>query len=97
MGYSLLGRKRVGTTGQKGSLLFILFAAFIVYRFFDAGHSDWCEVIPHCSFSDHLNIYLFNFWLCWVFVVALRLSLVAVSGGYSDCSGGFSCCRARAQ
>ena len=21
--------------------------AFIVYRFFDDGHSDWCEVIPH--------------------------------------------------
>ena len=96
MGYSLLGHKRVGTTVQKGSLFFILFAAFIIYRFFDAGHSDWCEVIPHCSFSDHLNIYLFNFWLCWVLVGALRLSLVAASGGYSDYSeqashwGGFS-------
>ena len=22
--------------------------AFIVYRNFDDGHSDWCEVIPHC-------------------------------------------------
>ena len=25
--------------------------AFIVCRFFDNGHSDWCEVIPHCSFE----------------------------------------------
>ena len=23
----------------------------IVCRFFDAGHSDWCEVIPCCSFD----------------------------------------------
>ena len=22
--------------------------------FFDDGHSDWCEVIPHCSFDLHL-------------------------------------------
>ena len=100
MGYSLLGSKRVGTTVQKGSLFSILFPAFSVCRFFDAGHSDWYEVIPHCSFSDHLKFYFFNFWLCWVFVVALRLSLAAASGGYSDCSeqashcGGFSCCRA---
>ena len=26
-------------------------------------------------------IYLFIFWLCWVFVAARRLSLVAASGG----------------
>ena len=24
--------------------------ALMVCRFFDDGHSDWCEVIPHCSF-----------------------------------------------
>ena len=33
-------------------------------------------------------MYLFNlfiyFWLCWVFVGARGLSLVAVSGGYSS-------------
>ena len=28
-------------------------------------------------------IYLSYFWLCWVFVVALGVSLVVVSGGYS--------------
>ena len=26
---------------------------------------------------------MFYFWLCWVFVAAHRLSLVAASGGYS--------------
>ena len=32
-----------------------------------------------------LKIYLFViFCLCWVFVAALRLSLVAASGGYSS-------------
>ena len=25
--------------------------ALIVCRFFDDGHSDWCEVISHCSFK----------------------------------------------
>ena len=24
--------------------------------FFDDGHSDWCEVIPHCSFDLHFSI-----------------------------------------
>ena len=46
------------------------------------------------------SIYLCSFWLCWVFLAAYRLSLVAASGvssGFgvqgSPC-GGFSCCRA---
>ena len=29
--------------------------AFIDCRFFDAGHSDQCEVIPHCSFELHFS------------------------------------------
>ena len=28
---------------------------FIVYRFFDDGHSDWCEVIPHCGLDLHFS------------------------------------------
>ena len=28
----------------------LLFVAF-----FDEGHSDWCEVIPHCSFDLHFS------------------------------------------
>ena len=41
--------------------------------------------------------FFFFFGLCWVFVVACGLSLVAASGGDSLlwCSG-FSCCGARA-
>ena len=29
--------------------------AFIVSRFFDDGHSDWCEVILHCCFYLHFS------------------------------------------
>ena len=48
------------------------------------------------------KIIFIYFWLCWVFVAAHRLSLVAVSGATLHCSactsrcGGFSCCGAQA-
>ena len=29
--------------------------AFIVCRLFDEGHSDWCEVISHCSFDLYFS------------------------------------------
>ena len=29
--------------------------AFIVYRFFNEGHSDHCEVISHCTFDLHFS------------------------------------------
>ena len=29
--------------------------AFIICRLLDAGHSDWCEVIPHCSFDLYFS------------------------------------------
>ena len=35
------------------------------------------------SFLFYFIIYLFIYWLCWVFVAACGLSLVAASGGYS--------------
>ena len=35
-------------------------------------------------FFNLKKIYLF-IWLCWVFVAARGLSLVAASGGYSSC------------
>ena len=34
---------------------------FIVCRLFDDGHSNWCEMIPHCSFDLHFSS---NEW-CW--------------------------------
>ena len=35
--------------------------AFLVCRYFDDGHSDWYEMIPHCSFYLHLS----NNENCW--------------------------------
>ena len=35
-------------------------------------------------FNYYLFIYLFNFWLCWVFVSVRGLSLVVASGGHSS-------------
>ena len=29
--------------------------AFIVCKFSDEGHSDKCEVVPHCSFDLHFS------------------------------------------
>ena len=42
-------------TMQERSLFSTASPAFIVCGFFDDGHSDWCEVISHCSFDLHLS------------------------------------------
>ena len=31
------------------------FQHLLFLDFFDNGHSDWCEVIPHCSFDLHFS------------------------------------------
>ena len=40
---------------QEHSLFSTPSSGFIVYRLFDEGHSDWYEVISHCSFDLHLS------------------------------------------
>ena len=40
---------------QEGSLFSKPSLAFIVYRLFDDGYSDQCEVISHCSFDLHFS------------------------------------------
>ena len=42
-------------TVQEHSLFSTSSPAFIVCRLFDDGHSDWCEVISHCSFDLHFS------------------------------------------
>ena len=42
-------------TVQEGSLFTTPSPAFIVSRFFDNGHSDWHEVIHHCSSDLHFS------------------------------------------
>ena len=39
------------TNSVRGYLFSTPSPAFIICRFFNAGHSDQCEVIPHCSFD----------------------------------------------
>ena len=39
---------------QEDSLFSISSPEFIVCRVFNDGHSNQCEVIPHCSFDLHL-------------------------------------------
>ena len=46
---------------QRSSLFFIPSPALIVCRLFDDGHSDWCEVLCHCSF----DLYFSNNEQCW--------------------------------
>ena len=41
--------------------------AFIVCRFFDDSHSDWCEVISHCGFDLHFS----NNERCWTSFICL--------------------------
>ena len=53
---------------------------------------------PYSMFCFFPNLNVFIFWLCWVFVAAHRLSLVAASGGDSlwwTGFRGFSRCGAR--
>ena len=42
-------------TVWEGSLFSTFSPAFIILRLSDDGHSDWCEVIPHCSFDLHFS------------------------------------------
>ena len=28
---------------------------FVICRLFNDGHSDWCEVVPHCRFDLHFS------------------------------------------
>ena len=46
---------------QESSLFSTPSPAFVVCRLFDDGHSDWCEVITHCSSDLHFS----NNERCW--------------------------------
>ena len=63
---------------QECSLFSTPSPAFIVCRLFDDGHSDWCEVIFHCSFHLHFS----NNERCWasfhVFISHLYVFFVKV-------------------
>ena len=68
-------------TVQEGSLLSTASPEFIVYRFFDDGHSDHCEVIPYCNFDLRFS----NNEQCWasfhVFITYLYVFFGEMSVG----------------
>ena len=43
-------------TVQEGSLFSTSSPEFIIYRLFDDGHSDWYDVVAHCSFDLRMHI-----------------------------------------
>ena len=66
-------------TVQEGSLFATSSPAFIVYRFFYDGHSNWYEVITHCSFDLHFSN---NEW-CWMFFHVFISHLYVIFGEMS--------------
>ena len=59
---------------QGDSLFSTSFLGFIICRFFNDGHSDWCEVIPHCSLTYLSLIVILNNVSCayWPSVCLLQ-------------------------
>ena len=42
-------------TVHEGVLFSTLYPEYIICRLFNDGHSDWCEVILHCSFDLYFS------------------------------------------
>ena len=70
---------------MQGSSLFSTSSpTFIICRNFDAGHSVWCEMIPHCSFdlhfsnNEHLFMYLLAICIFFFFWRNVYLDLLPI-------------------
>ena len=42
-------------TVQEGSIFSTPSLAFVIFSLINDGHSDWCEMVPHCSFDLHFS------------------------------------------
>ena len=45
----------IPTNSTKGFPFLHILCSIYCCRLFDDGHSDWCEVISHCSFDSHFS------------------------------------------
>ena len=50
---------------------------YVIGRLFDDGHSDWCELVLHCSFDLHFS----NNWWCWADFLEGRAGACPLVGG----------------
>ena len=66
----------IPANSARGFPFFTSSPAFTVCRFFNDGHSNQCEVIPHCSFDLHFSNKTCVFVCVCVWVAQLCLTLV---------------------
>ena len=45
----------IPTNSVRGFFFFHTLSCIYYLQTFNDGHSDWCEVIPHCSFDLHFS------------------------------------------
>ena len=64
---------------QEGSLFSAPSPAFVVCRFSDDAHSNWCEVIPHCGFVCLFFNLIKLIYLLFLAVLDLRFCARAFS------------------
>ena len=45
----------IPTNSARGFPFLHILSSMYCLCIFDDGHSDWCEVVPHCSFDLHFS------------------------------------------
>ena len=68
--FSVLAAQIYIPTSSVGGFPFLhTLSAFVICKLFDDGYSDWCEMVPHCSFDWHVNSILDTEWCVCVYTI----------------------------